>query len=477
MTEATPQEDDLVVPDRFEALSEAGSGSLRSIVVPVDDALNDLDDRFTDMRSARRGTLMVLRGESGSGKSTFLDTVGLFRKGVVTEHIASTSEIPQALTEVSNSDQPRVLVLDGREALGEVSRRSIESSMHAINSFVRSEPGRNTLVVWPTNTDDLTNLLEDFAKTLGGDALVGLSGTTARFQGPDKSQFHGIAERTIAALNRGASLVALGISEARAIEIAEDASTIGRYLGLIRRDLLQNQRRVKALMPAEQPKLWVIVISGNEPEGDVAALTRGGYAFADMDRLMTATGANVVRELKKYPDKLGILATVLDARILFIEMQTVLSVARQYGDDQLHSLMRESGMATSADKTAEARISDSELGTLLTGSSLGTRKPGGKSGSNTKTSFLKLAAIAQKNDGLINKAIGKALKEVGLVDTFEIERDLGTDLNFISDIYVMQNGKPIRLEVMWRSRTSRAEIANYVLGKLNKYGKAIGLLD
>jgi DNA (cytosine-5)-methyltransferase 1 len=37
-------------------------------------------------------------------------------------------------------------------------------------------------------------------------------------------------------------------------------------------------------------------------------------------------------------------------------------------------------------------------------------------------------------------------------------------------------GGPIRIEIMWRSTTSRADIANYVLSKLGNYGKAIGLL-
>jgi DNA (cytosine-5)-methyltransferase 1 len=30
---------------------------------------------------------------------------------------------------------------------------------------------------------------------------------------------------------------------------------------------------------------------------------------------------------------------------------------------------------------------------------------------------------------------------------------------------------------MWRSKTGRADIANYVLAKLGNYGRAIGLLD
>jgi len=51
-----------------------------------------------------------------------------------------------------------------------------------------------------------------------------------------------------------------------------------------------------------------------------------------------------------------------------------------------------------------------------------------------------------------------------------------TDLNFKSDLYCLHGGLPLRLEMMWRARTGRADIANYVLGKINNYGRAIGLL-
>jgi Tfp pilus assembly pilus retraction ATPase PilT len=70
---ATPLRKDLNVPDRFEGLASAGSGSLRTIISPVEHALRIIDERFADMRAAHRGGLMILRGETGAGKSTFLN--------------------------------------------------------------------------------------------------------------------------------------------------------------------------------------------------------------------------------------------------------------------------------------------------------------------------------------------------------------------------------------------------------------------
>lgn len=470
--------EDIYVPDRFEQLRNAGSGALRSLVVPVDSSLRVLEDRFRDMRAARRGGLMVLRGQPGAGKSTFLDTVGLFRSGVVTERIGQNEGIPSRLLFLGETNSPRIIVVEGREALLDVSQAALETSMHAINTFARSPLGRDTLVVWPTNTDDLAEALIALGQRLGGDALLGVGEPIHRFVGPNTELFVSIAERTVAALNQGASLAALGIADVRARELAKDGDTIGTYLAILRRELLANGARVRSLMAVEQFRMWAIVIAGNDAEGDVAALTRGGSAYADIDRLMTSTGANIVEALKKEPDTLGILGTVLDAKVLNLDVFTALAISRQYADDSLRAKMRMAGMSVSRDNKAQERVKSSELGLVLRGSSLGTRRRGQKPGGSTKVAFEGLSKIARTDDGLLNRAIGEALVDAGLVSGFQTERPLGTRINYISDLYVTTaQSSPIRMEMMWRTETSRAEIANYVLGKLGNYAKAIGLLQ
>jgi hypothetical protein len=476
VTQAAGRED-LYVPDRFEGLRDAGTGALRHIVTPVEDALEIVTERFAEIQVARQGGLLLLRGETGAGKSTFLDTVGLFRQGLSTQKISPGADVPAALNELDVPDAPNIVVLDGREALGDVSAAEIESAMHAINAFVRSPRGRKSLVVWPTNKDDLTDLLSDFGLRLGGEALLGTDGPVSRFTGPPRQEYVRIAERTVAALNESASLAALGVSDEKAAELAATAETIGQYLGRLRNALVQNSKRVRRLMPTEQYRVWVLVVAGTDSEGDVAALTRGRYSYTDIDRAMTATGANIVEDLKKNPDELGILGSILDSKILHMEMMTILAVARNYGDAALHKLMRSAGMAVGRDRQAASRLEGSEIGLILSGSSLGTRKRGKKPGGSTLAAFNNLARIARTNDGALNRAIGEGLKSVGLIDSYETERVLGTKLNYFSDLYCVQRGAPIRIEVMWRAETSRAEIANYALKKLGNYGKAIGLLQ
>lgn len=153
----------------------------------------------------------------------------------------------------------------------------------------------------------------------------------------------------------------------------------------------------------------------------------------------------------------------------------MLAVAREYGSETLHAQMQANSMSVVPDASAAERLTASELGLILSGASLGTRKRGSKPGGGTQTAFKGLASIARTNDGLCNAAIGAGLQSLGLIDSYETERDLGTELVFNSDLYCVKDGAPARVEVMWRASTGRAEIANYVLGKLGNYARAIGL--
>jgi hypothetical protein len=171
--------------------------------------------------------------------------------------------------------------------------------------------------------------------------------------------------------------------------------------------------KVKGLLVKERYRMWTVVMAGTDLEGDVAALTRGGQAFADVDRLMSATEANVVKELKAQPDQIGILGTVLDARIFHLDMFRVLAVARNYGFRRAPRGDEEERHADHSDATARGRLMASELGVVLAGDQLGTRRRGQKPGDNTKDAFPKLTETARQNDGLLNDAIARGLTDCG----------------------------------------------------------------
>lgn len=470
------QREILRVPDRFEALAMEDASTLRGVITPVESSLRALDDRFLEIQSAGRGGLMVVMGVSGAGKSTFAKTAGLFREVAVIS-IDSQQDLAQSLQSLGSNTGPRIAIIEGREALGEVAAESIEAYLHAINNYVRSSAGNRTLFVWPINTDDMLQMLTRIASGIGAEALLGIGEQFHLFSGPHKSEFVRIADQTIGALNQGASLYNLGLSAERAEQLAQESDTIGHYLGRVRIELQKNMQLVQGLLPQEPLRVWTVVVSDASAESAVNAVTRGRDAYADIDRMMTSTNANIVADLQEYPDRLGILGTVLDARIVYLDVFAALAVARTFSDEALKEMMAAKSMSTSTDSKAIDRIRDSTLGKLLSGATLGTGRRGSKPKGNTLTAFSNLTAIASTNDTAINAAIGRALQAAGIISTFDVEKQFGSDRKYFSDLYITRpSGEPIRLEFMWRNSTGSADISNYVLKKLELYGKSIGLL-
>lgn len=472
------QQLELFLPDRFDTLQRRAPTQLDSIVVPVADAINHIKAVHRDAVAAGRGAFLILRGDSGSGKSTFLSTLNLFVESVEVLAVARSATIESSLRHAPSTVKTlRVIIIEGREALRDVAPADLEANVHEINAFLRTRAGENTLVVWPANADDLATLLVTTAQRVGADALLGVGDPSYRFRGPPRAQFLDIATRTIATLNQGASLADLGVTQDRAEELVQLAPTIGRFLGLLRKDLLENQRAVEHLLEKEQCNLWIVVSAANDPEGDVAALTRGALWTADIDALISATNANIVKELKKHPEKLGILASVLRARIVHLPAVAALSVAREYADPGLSSAMTAASISRSRQNDALTRLADSDLGQALAGRARGTRSRGPGPGQATQDDFKKLAGIASTKDGLLNQALGRALKANGSISAFVTEKDLGGGLTRYTDLVCdTANFGTLRLELMWRAKTGRADIANYSLTKLYNYGRAIGFL-
>jgi hypothetical protein len=184
------------------------------------------------------------------------------------------------------------------------------------------------------------------------------------------------------------------------------------------------------------------------------------------------------KDLKKYPEKLGILGAVLDAKILHLPSVTALAIARDFSDAKLTELMVAKGLSVAKKGDASTRLSQSDLARALSNSPMGTRTRGPKPGSNTVEAFRKLTDIASKADQPLNAGLGRALQDLALIDSFETERDLGQGLTRYTDIVCSSSTLGIvRVEVMWRASCGRADIANYTLTKLYNYGCAIGVLS
>jgi hypothetical protein len=269
------------------------------------------------------------------------------------------------------------------------------------------------------------------------------------------------------------------MSEDDAQSLAHRAGTIGHFMSLIRNELIENESLVSGLLAREKCRLWTVVAAGGEARSQVTAVTRGTYGHVDMDRLLAATDANVVTELRKYPHRVGMLGTSLDARVFYLDPGTSLAVARLHGAAKLHAHMEARGLATTLQGAGRhrRRIGSTDLGRVLAADRLGGIRADSRSTEADEREFASLLEIARTNDGHLNRALGEALVADGLIELFESETTVGEGLRFASDLRLVRGGEAIRIEVMWRASVSQADIAKYVLTKLHNYGRAIGYLS
>lgn len=470
--------DTLLLPDRYEGLEKkVAQNDLPKIIVPVQEGLDKIDELYAEMQSTGRGGFLILKGKSGCGKTTFLKTVFMFRENIEIITISNDMELVKTINKTQKTTQHmRIIIIEGRESIIDSNNNEINSSIHAINQFIRSSRGENTLVVWPCNNQDIIDVLVDTSSVIGGSSLLDLEESYFTFKGPNLNQYTGILKQTIELLNKGKTMLDFGVTDEEAENEIKDEDTIGQYLKRINKIITKNKKYITELKKKEQCKMWIIVLAANEPSKDVEALTKGEFLDVDIQRLLASTNANIVTEIKKYPNQIAILANYLDCKIIYMPIVTTLSVIRSYAENSLKGELKSRGMSNSKDVKVQERLTSTELVRVLKMENK-TKGKGGKTGPNSIKAFEKLTDIATSNDRILNKTFGEALLAGGIIDEFNIECDFGKGLTRRTDLVCKKDGEVFRLEFMWRKKTSQAEISNYTLDKLFKYGKALEILE
>ena len=166
---------EIIVPDRYEALVNQAGPELSHLVEAAPEAMQHIDAMVRRMRTAGRGAFLILRGDSGSGKSTFLHTLSIFKDDVESISVPRSASIRDFLDKNPPEKKVRIFVLEEREATLAFSDAELETWLHEVNGYLRSSVGVNALVVWPCNTDELLTRVLELAQKIGGQALTGPS--------------------------------------------------------------------------------------------------------------------------------------------------------------------------------------------------------------------------------------------------------------------------------------------------------------
>ena len=97
-------DDIFLLPDRFEGLNDtAGNKDVTKIIVPVQSGIKKIKEYYEEISSSGRGAFLILLGNSGSGKTTFLRTLSIFIKDVEVVTLTNDMNISDEINKISDS--------------------------------------------------------------------------------------------------------------------------------------------------------------------------------------------------------------------------------------------------------------------------------------------------------------------------------------------------------------------------------------
>jgi hypothetical protein len=171
-----PKFPSLVFPYRWErlkAIADTKKISLKPLIVPVYEGIKEIDEQLQRVEETGMGRLFIICGESGSGKTTFLNSLGyfiddLYIKSVTMKNIDSTDLVQTTLDAAGRElDQKSLIVLEGKETPGALKDDEIDNLLAALNIDFRTDSGSSTLFVIPTPSQAVANSISQRAAAVG----------------------------------------------------------------------------------------------------------------------------------------------------------------------------------------------------------------------------------------------------------------------------------------------------------------------
>jgi len=372
----------LVFPQRWELLkaeTEKRKIPLKPLIIPVQKALLEIEKERRQILETGQGRLLVMSGISGSGKSTFLNSLDLYIKGVrvftvtwkVIDRIESVEEKLAALPR--EKSKLAVVVLEGKETVPALKSDEIDILLTALNVDFRHDSGMHTLFVIPTTSQSVAQSISQRAADIGG--MASRLRPFYVFEGPRRNEYEQTTDKMLRALNDSRGLFDNGITSETAKGLAESSESIGQFMISCYDEIKRQQDALKeAAFEIKRKNLhvWMVFCSREEDNRRnhdiIRSLTTSHYQYAQFGRMLVGEAT----EIKFWEGRhatFALAAQYLDLRLTYIPMKSANTIVTAYGNkelvEKLKNLELEDGVAAVKREAVRASAQESILGTAI----------------------------------------------------------------------------------------------------------------
>jgi DNA (cytosine-5)-methyltransferase 1 len=485
----------LILPTRWEILSreaEKKTVPLKPLIVPVENSISEIRRELRRIEETGMGRLYVLSGITGTGKTTFLNSLGNFLDDVAVYTISEMNlERRESIKTRLDSLQRglhkfSIVVLEGRETPGTLKDEEIDILLTTLNADFRSDIGRRTLFVIPTTESVVAQSISHRAATIGG--MTSHDRPFYVFVGPPKSKYYAITNDTVQALNESRSLLEYGISEQDGKAIAEASRSIGMFIESCHRKIDEQRDITEAHaldIKRKRIHLWIVFCSKEEsPRSNydiIRALTTGDYQRAQVDRILTGE-SEPARHWQSKEGIFGQASQYLDLRIMYLPLRTATAIATAYGHKEFIERLKTSKLddgepvlkKATHTRDAQRSLGTTAIGAFLTGQGFTDQNPSkrGTLTSRHQEVFKALVELAQKDDKAANAMIAETLRDWNKDPDNKVvtELPLNPSGTLVTDIAFVTPTEIFCLEVKWRSGILyNGEVIRHTLGRIRDF--------
>lgn len=457
----------LSLPGRFEQLqkeTKKTGSDIAGIIQPVSSACEEIEVVLREINTAGLGRLLIIHGNSGSGKSTFLYGLNYFFDNITITSFLNEGELI-LLPEFIKKDYPvidghRLYIIDNRDNPTE-SEENIKKSFEDLRNLFRTEAGK-VLVVWPITDAELAVKIAESAWHIGRDSLLGTRNRVFKFTGLPKENFTEVADITTRSLNSGENLDSFGIDKSTANEMARISETIGEFYSRLNAFSAQRNSKTYTLLKTRQrPRVWIVVPGDDSKELDrtVSSLTQGTRNRIDIDKMAEfldnpENQSAYLTDWRARRADMAYLMRILDIRLFELFPNASLASVRCYGVPKVKTALKKK---IETKENCLESISKTRLGQALINPEKTLSINVRETSTEMANEFMTIQQQAAKGDNSLNLAISEAIShflesEKGKLVSIVCEKQNIPGSQLCPDIQIpFDDGSIICLELTWRS--------------------------